>query len=138
MGLGTKELEEDAELWDDYEMDKYGDHYLHKDDPDYAEGFKWSCCGKSGGDPGCFRARHQGFEEFDKDVLAKHRKTNAAAATTAVPLKVPKRAVPAASSKASPEDDEDENDLERILECAVCGNEYNDLDNEECYIHEGM
>ncbi|AEO67918.1 uncharacterized protein THITE_2117094 [Thermothielavioides terrestris NRRL 8126] len=50
-------LDPDSDAW----VDCYGDEIrddedMRRDNPD---GFEWSCCGKSGSEPGCTRASHK-------------------------------------------------------------------------------
>lgn len=57
--IGAKEVNYDAELWDDHDEDCHGRMECFEDDSDYQEGFIWSCCGKSGANKGCFMSNHK-------------------------------------------------------------------------------
>lgn len=56
---GEKELYEDDDFWADHDDQCHGDPYSFRDDEDYAEGFKWSCCDNLGGDEGCKTTKHK-------------------------------------------------------------------------------
>jgi hypothetical protein len=34
------------------------------DNPDFAEGYKWTCCEKDGNDTGCVKGRHEGMQDL--------------------------------------------------------------------------
>ncbi|KAF7855435.1 hypothetical protein EAF04_010178 [Stromatinia cepivora] len=60
---GWKELDEESDVWDDYDDRKHGFAEAHEDDPEYADGFRWDCCGNPGSDKGCKNVRHKVMEE---------------------------------------------------------------------------
>ncbi|KIW31559.1 uncharacterized protein PV07_03196 [Cladophialophora immunda] len=56
---GEKELDFESDFWADHDPNCHGDPDSFIDDPDYAEGFLWSCCDEEGGAEGCERTRHR-------------------------------------------------------------------------------
>jgi hypothetical protein len=57
--LGAKEVDDESSMWDDHDPDCHGDPSYFVDDPNYAEGFMWDCCEKSGDDEGCKSTKHK-------------------------------------------------------------------------------
>lgn len=57
--IGKKEYYDDDDFWADHDEDCHG--YIDNlvDEPDYAEGFKWSCCDALGNDEGCKSTKHK-------------------------------------------------------------------------------
>ena len=49
----------DSFTWCDHDEDCHGRIMDHIDDPDYENGFEWSCCENSGGYVGCKSTRHK-------------------------------------------------------------------------------
>ncbi|CAG8955515.1 hypothetical protein HYFRA_00009467 [Hymenoscyphus fraxineus] len=56
---GVKEIDWDGDYWADYDDRSHGDPYSFIDDPDYAEGFIYSCCEQLSDQPGCEPTRHE-------------------------------------------------------------------------------
>ncbi len=59
MIIGRREIYEDDDFWADHDDLCHGDPASFEDDPDYAEGFIWSCCKKLGDDEGCKTTKHR-------------------------------------------------------------------------------
>jgi hypothetical protein len=56
---GEKEAYHDDDFWADHDEDCHGDIDSFRDDPNYAEGFKWSCCDELGDNEGCKSTKHK-------------------------------------------------------------------------------
>lgn len=56
---GSKIPDDDDSVWDDYDAEIQGSPYGKQDDPDYEDGFIWSCCSKKPWDEGCKKTRHK-------------------------------------------------------------------------------
>ena len=56
---GEKEVNDEHHLWDDMDPDCHGVPDDFEDDPNYAEGFLWSCCEKDGEADGCKTTKHR-------------------------------------------------------------------------------
>ncbi|KAK4897531.1 hypothetical protein LTR27_004675 [Elasticomyces elasticus] len=50
---GEKEVDYDSDVWADHNDRCHGYPEALVNDPDYAWGMKWSCCGRSGDEDGC-------------------------------------------------------------------------------------
>lgn len=53
-----KDLDDEASIWDDFE-DDWANPCDFEDDPEYADGFKWSCCENRGDHEGCKSTKHK-------------------------------------------------------------------------------
>lgn len=56
--IGYKTLYGDSGTWDDYDDYCHGDPEHLNDDPDYVDGFMWSCCEGEMDSSGCVKTRH--------------------------------------------------------------------------------
>ncbi|KAE9377470.1 hypothetical protein N431DRAFT_434721 [Stipitochalara longipes BDJ] len=56
---GEKEADWDGDFWADHDEDCHGRIDDLIDEPDVAEGFKWSCCQEFGDNEGCKSTRHK-------------------------------------------------------------------------------
>jgi hypothetical protein len=54
---GKKEFDEDSHVWDD-DDDACERAAELEDDPDYADGYVWTCCEKEGSAKGCKETKH--------------------------------------------------------------------------------
>lgn len=54
-------------MWYDYDEDCNGPKEQHEGDYQYAAGFTWDCCGKSGAWDGCRQGRHKDEDDSDSD-----------------------------------------------------------------------
>ncbi len=57
--VGNKEWYDDDDFWADHDEDCHGRFDDLVDEPDYAEGFKWSCCDTLGDNEGCKFTKHK-------------------------------------------------------------------------------
>jgi len=57
--LGEKECCDDDDFWADHDDDCHGDRFDLMDEPDYADGYKWTCCDKLSGEDGCKQTKHK-------------------------------------------------------------------------------
>lgn len=57
--IGYKVSDNDNGFWDDHDEDVHGTFESHKDDPDFANGFLWSCCDELGSHEGCKQTKHK-------------------------------------------------------------------------------
>ena len=46
-------------MWDDMDYDCHGRPEDHEDDPDFQDGFYWSCCDGKIGSRGCVKTKHE-------------------------------------------------------------------------------
>jgi hypothetical protein len=56
---GEKELESDADFWADHDENCHGEMDSLIDDPDFADGFVWTCCEMQGSAPPCRTTKHR-------------------------------------------------------------------------------
>ncbi|KIW67502.1 hypothetical protein PV04_06746 [Phialophora macrospora] len=63
---GEKELQSDADFWGDYDEGCYGDMESLIDEPDFADGFVWTCCEMVGSAPPCRTTKHRPVEKGNK------------------------------------------------------------------------
>ena len=54
-----KEVDYDADFWADHDEDCHGPMDSFGDDPDFAEGYVWSCYENNGDDEGCKSTKHK-------------------------------------------------------------------------------
>jgi hypothetical protein len=54
-----KMVDYESDFWADHDVRCHGPYEAFKDDPNYAEGFMWECCDKSGDDEGCKSTKHK-------------------------------------------------------------------------------
>ncbi|CAF9925117.1 MAG: hypothetical protein HETSPECPRED_005749 [Heterodermia speciosa] len=63
-----KEADYDADIWVDHDEDCHGRIDGFDDDPNYAEGFRYECCGRSGDNEGCKLGTHVEEENVYKKM----------------------------------------------------------------------
>lgn len=56
---GEKLVDESNGFWEDHEEDHHGFREDLHDEPEFAEGFVWSCCNRLGDGPGCQSSQHE-------------------------------------------------------------------------------
>jgi hypothetical protein len=56
--IGEKEVDWDGDFWADHDENCHGQIDSFVDDPDYADGFSWSCCNEPGDNEGCKSTKH--------------------------------------------------------------------------------
>ncbi|CZT06738.1 uncharacterized protein RAG0_18075 [Rhynchosporium agropyri] len=49
----------DDDVWADHDDDCHGDPNSFDEDPDFADGFRWSCCETPEDNEGCMNTRHK-------------------------------------------------------------------------------
>ncbi|GAB7359416.1 hypothetical protein MBLNU230_g6065t1 [Neophaeotheca triangularis] len=72
---GLKQVEFHNDFWADHDPDAHGEPETFKDDPDFQDGFVWSCCKGAGDAEGCVVTRHVAADD-DDDRENKARKTS--------------------------------------------------------------
>lgn len=71
MVLGVKEVDYGSSFWDDYQWGGPEPHEM-VDEPDYVDGFLWSCCKEGLGEEGCRMSRHVSEREMPLDGSKNH------------------------------------------------------------------
>ncbi|KAF8847874.1 hypothetical protein BDZ45DRAFT_606751 [Acephala macrosclerotiorum] len=56
---GTKEVDYEADVWDDHDPQCHGPYSDFEDDYEMASGFVWNCCDEQGDNPGCKSTKHK-------------------------------------------------------------------------------
>ncbi|KAL2073922.1 hypothetical protein VTL71DRAFT_11248 [Oculimacula yallundae] len=56
---GMREVYDDDDFWADHDPNCHGNPEDFDEDPDFADGFRWSCCGTPGDNEGCKTTRHK-------------------------------------------------------------------------------
>jgi hypothetical protein len=56
---GSKEYNDDDDFWADHDDDCHGDRFQLMDEPDYVDGYKWTCCDRVGSEEGCMKTKHK-------------------------------------------------------------------------------
>ncbi len=54
-----KDVNYESDFWADHDVDCHGPYEAFEDDPDFAEGFIWTCCERLGDDDGCKSTKHK-------------------------------------------------------------------------------
>lgn len=74
---GLKQVGFHNDFWADHDPDAHGEPETFKDDPDFQDGFVWSCCKGAGDAEGCVVTRHvAAAADDDDDRENKARKTS--------------------------------------------------------------
>ncbi|KAJ9609962.1 hypothetical protein H2200_006292 [Cladophialophora chaetospira] len=56
---GEKIVDYESSMWDDHDDKTHGAPEMHEDDPDFQDGFNWSCCEGEIASKGCETTKHE-------------------------------------------------------------------------------
>jgi len=65
---GEKELDDESSTWDDHDDNCHGDRRYLEDEPDYEDGYMWSCCEEPGSAEGCKKTKHKSPSTTNKRI----------------------------------------------------------------------